>query len=272
MPELHCRDAILHYEQIGSGPDIVWLAGADWKTYQVPSFKDAYRNTVYHLRGTGESRALTPPPWSMRDYGADAAAIIEAVCTPPVIVVGHSMGSAMAQEVALSRPELLRCAILTGTYARSTGFLYDWMAAEIAVSRARGRLPFPFAQTHYAVYDYPAAVLGDDAAWSRLRESIARGYEARDEHEMDAMADLWQACQDFDSVERLPHCTVPLHVVAFSQDIQTPPSRGKVVAELAPRAHFHLVEGPGHGFNVMSEIVTPLLQDIISGYSSKRGA
>src|SRR5438477_8493466 len=111
MPELRCRDVILQYEQIGEGPDIVWLAGADWRTYQVPYFRDAYRNTLYHLRGLGQSTSLTPPPWSMRDYGRDAAALIEAVCTPPVILVGHSMGSAMAQEVALTRPELARCAI-----------------------------------------------------------------------------------------------------------------------------------------------------------------
>ncbi|HWE64563.1 MAG TPA: alpha/beta hydrolase, partial [Chloroflexota bacterium] len=214
MPELHSRDAILHYEQIGEGPDIVWLAGANWRVNQVPYFTDAYRNTLYQLRGSGASVALTPPPWSMQDYGADAVAIIEGVCRPPVILVGHSMGSAMAQEVALARPELVRCAILTGTYARSTGFLRDWMAAEIAFARARGRLPLAFAQTHYAVYDYPAEILGDDTYWSQLRERIAPGYEARSEADMDAMADLWQACQDFDSLERLPQCNVPLHVIA----------------------------------------------------------
>ena len=40
---------------------------------------------------------------------------------------------------------------------------------------------------------------------------------------------------------------MPIHAVAYSQDVQTPPQRVREVAELAQNGHFHLLEGLGHG-------------------------
>jgi len=39
---------------------------------------------------------------------------------------------------------------------------------------------------------------------------------------------------------------VPLHVIGFSHDIQTPPARGTVVADTAPRGQVRLLYGLGH--------------------------
>lgn len=271
MPELRTAEAVLHYEQVGEGPDLVWLSGGDspgsvWDEYQLPYFEDAFRNTTYDNRGVGRTRPLRPPPWTMEDYGADCASLIEAVCDPPVVLVGLSMGSLIAQQVALDRSELVRCAILLGTLARSTGFLYEWMAAEIEFRRQGGSLSPPFAVAHYGVLGYPAEVLGDDGLWARLRSRIAR-YEERDD---ELLAAQWQACLDFDSLERLPTCEVPLHVLAFSEDVQTPPSRGRLVAETAPHGHFHLFEGMGHVslYGHRSEAVNRFIRELVVRYAA----
>ena len=78
----------------------------------------------------------------------------------------------------------------------------------------------------------------------------------------------WQACLEFDSLDRLPQCTVPLHVLAFSEDTQTPPSRGRLVAEAAPRGHFHLFECMGHVsiFGHSHEVLNPFIRALIDRY------
>lgn len=270
MPELRCSSAILHYEQIGAGPDVVWCASGDmpgrsWLPFQIPSFEGAFRNTIYDARGVGQTTSLTPPPWPIEEYAADCAALIEAVCHPPVALVGLSMGSLIAQQVCLDRSDLVRCAIVMGTAARSTGFLHDWMGAEIAFRRAGGQLSEPFATTHYAAFYYPSEVLGDAELWNKLRPYIAGEYETRDGA---LLAAQWQACQDFDSLDRLPGCTVPLHVFAFSQDMQTPPAHGKLVAETAGNGHFHLFEGLGHGsvFGHKPDVVNAAIRDVLERY------
>lgn len=274
MSILQLSDVDLYYEQTGGGPDIVWLAGGDmtgstWREYQIPSFTD-FRSTTYDARAVGQTRTNGPPPWPISTHAQDCVALIEARCTPPAFLVGLSMGSLICQEVALTRPDLVRAAIVMGTCARKSGFMHEWEAAEIAFRRAGGSLPRDFAIIHYAMQMYPAEVLGDDALWARVRPVVADGYGERDGR---ALAEQWQACLDYDSLSRLPSCQVPLHVVAFSHDVQTPPARGKVIAEAAPKGRFHLLEGLGHcsAFGHKPEVVNACIREIIDGYLGRCG-
>jgi pimeloyl-ACP methyl ester carboxylesterase len=239
----------LVYEQSGSGPDVVWLAagdnpGSNWRRYQTPAFEPGYRNTTYDARGVGETTSATPPPWAIDVHAADAAALIEAVCDGPAFLVGLSMGSLTAVQLAHDRPDLVRAAVVMGTCVKKTGFIREWEQAEIDLRLAGGELPPAFATAHYAMQYYPAEVLGDDEVWERIRPFVAADFGERDGA---MLAAQWQACLDFDSTELLPAIPVPIHAVAFSQDVQTPPKRVREVAELAADGHFHLLEGLGHG-------------------------
>lgn len=247
MPTLRCGGALVAWEQEGEGPDIVWIPGgdnrgADWVD-QVAAFRADFRNTTYDPRGVGDTVPLVPPPWSIADYAADCAALIRAVCRPPVFVVGLSMGSFIAQEMAISHPELVRCAVAMGTAGRVSGYLREWMRAEVDFRRAGGTLSRGMAVAHYGVLMYPPEALADDATWARLRPFVDASYGERDGA---MLAAQWQACCDFDSLDRLPACRVPLHVVGFSHDVQAPWPHGRKVAEAAGDGHFHLLEGLGH--------------------------
>jgi pimeloyl-ACP methyl ester carboxylesterase len=101
------------------------------------------------------------------------------------------------------------------------------------------------AELFYEQMQYlPADALGDDALWARLKPSFEADFGERDGA---LLAAQWQACLDYDSTELLPRIRVPVHAVAFSHDVQTPPARVREVAELAADGHFHLLEGLGHG-------------------------
>src|SRR6266851_4903065 len=105
MDMIELPDVSVAYEQTGRGPDIVWLAagdmpGSSWRQFQVPAF-GAFRNTTYDARGVGQTRSIARPPWPISTHAADCIALIEARCGPPVFLVGLSMGSLIAQEMAL---------------------------------------------------------------------------------------------------------------------------------------------------------------------------
>src|SRR3954467_10178774 len=96
VPHLATSNARIAYEQTGDGPDIVWVSGggdvgATWHDWQIPAFP-GYRHTTFDNRGAGATDCGQPTPWTIADFARDTAELIEAVCDPPVIVAGLSMG------------------------------------------------------------------------------------------------------------------------------------------------------------------------------------
>lgn len=273
MPTLSLPGIELAYEQSGDGPDIVWLAAGDhpgrnWRRFQTPAFEPGFRNTTYDARGVGDTISAEPAPWPIDVHARDCVALIERICDPPVSLVGLSMGSLIAQQVSHDRPDLVRCAVVMGTCVRKTGFIRDWEEAEIALRRSGTTLPRDFATAHYALLYYPAEVLGDDELWERIRPLVSADFEERDGA---MLAAQWQACLDYDSTDLLPRCRVPIHAVAFSEDVQTPPQRVRQVAELAGNGHFHLLEGLGHGsaFGHRPEVVNACIRGIVERHTSR---
>ena len=273
MPELDLNAATLAYRQSGAGPDVVWLAAGDnpgdnWRRYQTPAFDPSYRSTTYDARGVGATSSASEPPWSIAEHSEDLAALIEAVCEPPVVLIGLSMGSLIAVQIAHDRPQLVRSAVVMGTCVRKTGFIREWEEAEIALRREGGSLPPAFATAHYAMQYFPADALGDDETWERIKLSVAADFADRDGA---MLAAQWQACLDFDSGPLLPRIAAPVHAVAFSEDVQTPPRRVREVAELAADGHFHLLEGLGHGsaFGHRPDVVNAKLREIVDSVPAR---
>jgi pimeloyl-ACP methyl ester carboxylesterase len=276
MAELEIDGARLAYRQSGGGADVVWLAAGDnpgdnWRRYQTPAFDDAYRSTTYDARGVGTTTSAGGPPWGITEHAADLAQLISAVCEPPVFLIGLSMGSLIAVQIAHDRPELVRSAVVMGTCVRKTGFIREWEEAEIAFRREGGSLPPAFATAHYAMQYYPADALGDDETWERIKPFLAADFADRDGA---MLAAQWQACLDYDSGELLPRIAAPIHAVAFSEDVQTPPQRVREVAALAADGHFHLLQGLGHGsaFGHRPEVVNACLRQIIDAEAGRSTA
>ena len=179
------------------------------------------------------------------------------------MVTGLSLGGLVTQATAIDFPGKVRLAIPIGTAAYIDGFTRDWMQAEIDLRRDGIRLPDYFLAPHYAAYAFPAKALGDPDLWAQIKESYTVRFRDRDPQDT---IDQWQACLDFDCRETLKSCPVPFHVIAFSEDVQTPPSMCRVVSDLAPNGTFHEIEGLGHVSMVRHrpDVVAAKLRDILA--------
>jgi pimeloyl-ACP methyl ester carboxylesterase len=98
----------LQYEVIGSGEPVLLispvLADGFLPLVSEPALADRYRLIRYHKRGWVGS-THTPPPVSVADHAADAAAILDHLGEPRAHIAGHSTGAVVAAQLTLDHPE-----------------------------------------------------------------------------------------------------------------------------------------------------------------------
>jgi 3-oxoadipate enol-lactonase len=106
-----------HYVSKGDGPPVVLVHGLGGSLH---AWHGVIENLSYHhhvvaldLRGHGRSDAGRST-FSISGWAQDVEALIAALELPPVTLVGHSMGSLVAQQLALANPQTVDNLVLLG--------------------------------------------------------------------------------------------------------------------------------------------------------------
>lgn len=104
----------------GDGPPVMllhgWMASADlnWCGAYAALAEAGYRVLAIDHRGHG--RGLRPlVPFRLDDCAADAAEVLRTLGLAPALIVGYSMGGAVAQLLARDRPDVVEGVVLSAT-------------------------------------------------------------------------------------------------------------------------------------------------------------
>lgn len=115
----------LAYHEVGHGPVCLVLnggMGTDHTMYRsLDPLGDRLRLVHFDQRGTGSSGRPPPSTLTMAQLADDAADLAGQLGTDRVLVMSHSFGGFVAQELALRYPELVAGLILVGTTAGQLG-------------------------------------------------------------------------------------------------------------------------------------------------------
>ena len=100
----------LYFEEIGVGVPILLIppSGATASTWGAAAEELGRIGRVIAYDRRGYARSGGEPVRSMSTHTADAAALLEHLRTPPAVVVGTSAGAAIAVDLAVRRPDLVR--------------------------------------------------------------------------------------------------------------------------------------------------------------------
>ncbi|MGB9776588.1 MAG: alpha/beta fold hydrolase [Anaerolineae bacterium] len=230
MPFAQIGGQALFYTLSGrGGPALILIHGAGGNHLHWPAaLRRMPGATVYAVDLPGHGRSEGPGRERIEDYAADIVRFMDAVGVPRAVLVGHSMGGAIAQMTALTAPERVAGLVLVGTGARLRvapaildGILQD----------ARGTLDL--------ITEWAWGPEADPAMVARGRQMMARVHPS-------VVGGDFAACDRFDVRERVGEITAPTLVITGSEDRMTPPKFGQWLAEHIPGARFVLVEGAGH--------------------------
>lgn len=167
MPRITIDGLTLHYQQAGSGPDVVLVHAftgnlAVWVlTGIIEALAREWRVTVYDLRGHGVSDA-PPSGYASADHAEDLRKLHAALGLAPAYLVGHSFGGVVAAHTALRYPDIVAGLILADTYFPGLQHVEPGMGAAA-----------PWQALRQAFLD-AGVELGERVDFSRLFAAVAR--------------------------------------------------------------------------------------------------
>jgi pimeloyl-ACP methyl ester carboxylesterase len=229
MPYVTVKDINIYYEStIGNSLPIVLFHGAGGSSQrwseQLSIFDSKCNSWAMDLPGHGKSEgSLLSNIKEMAEFIDD---FVGALGLGKFVLVGHSMGGAIAQEFALQYPEKLRGLILIGTGARLK------VSKGILDSLAAGQMPFKDVN-----HLYGSSTL-DDQRKEALREM----------NEL-SPAVYWadfEACNKFDRALSVEKIKAPCLVIVGDEDIMTPIKYSQFLNGNLLNSQLRIIMGAGH--------------------------
>jgi proline iminopeptidase len=247
MDTIDVDGATIAVEIVGDGPVALVLHGGLGVDHQMLRTLDPL---VEHLRlvyldhrGNGRSTGDVGTA-TMEQWAADAAAVARHVSDEPVIVIGHSYGGFIAQEMLISQRDAVRAAILVTTTPGQPGTdeppvpdgppMPDEFAQMLAI--------MPQTDDEYAAFMdrlAPAYLhrIGVDAMRDAMGGTVFRA---------NAMRRGFEVLGGWSSVDRLDRVDVPVLLLAGRHDAFCAWPQSERIARCLPDAETVIFEHSGH--------------------------
>lgn len=236
----------LAFDDRGTGDPVLFIAGRGgagrtWHLHQTPAFRRAgYRVITFDNRGIGATENASG--FTTEQVVADTAALIDELVGGPVRVVGVSMGSFIAQELMLARPDLVTQAVLMATRGRHDKARDFFSKAERELAAAGIVLPPAYDAKVRLLESFSPKTLNDDRAvmdWAEMFSMWPTKYTPGLRTQLDVSPQS----------NRLPayqSISASVLVIGFTDDIVMPPHLSREVADAIPRGRFLEIGDAGH--------------------------
>lgn len=231
VPTVKVKGKVVSYEETGSGKSVVFVHGACenssfWNHQKALS--DRYRILAVDLPGHGKSEEQDSEIL-VKTYSDMVAEFISKTCPEKAVIVGHSMGGAIALLNVIEHPENLKAAVIVSSGAK-LGVLPS----------IREGLKARFEET-------VKAVVGPRQFSSKTNLDTIR-FVTNEILKCDsrvAAAD-YDACNSFDVRQKLRTINLPVLIVAGEEDKMAPVPWSSYLKENIPKSKLVLIRDASH--------------------------
>jgi pimeloyl-ACP methyl ester carboxylesterase len=217
-----------------------------WDPALVDDLAAVRRVVAFDNAGVGGSAGTTPHTFEQMAH--DAIAFITAMGFNRADILGFSIGSLVAQEIALIRPDLVRRLILASAAPKGADGIHGWAPEVIG---AVGK-PETSREEYLGVFftaSPSSRKAGQEAVrrmYSRIKDRDAPTTWAVRQAQYDAVC-TW-GIPDNAALQRLAAITLPVFVANGDSDPMIPPRYSHLIAGLLPHATVKIYPDAAHGF------------------------
>jgi pimeloyl-ACP methyl ester carboxylesterase len=250
---IHADNGIAYaYREIGSGTvPLVLLQHfrgnlENWDPPLVDALAAERRVIAFDNAGVGATTGTTPD--TIEQMARDAIAFIAALDVPRVDILGFSIGSFVAQEIALIRPDVVGRIVLASAAPRGATGMHGWASEVIG---AVGK-PQPDPNGYLDVF-FTSSPTSRQAGQATLGRVFGRTSDvdepttwATRQAQYDAVCD-W-GIPNHAALQRVSAISHPVFIAAGDSDPMILPHFSYLLAGLIPQARVKIYPDAAHGF------------------------
>jgi pimeloyl-ACP methyl ester carboxylesterase len=239
------------YRDVGEGTPLVLLQHFrgnldNWDPALIDALTRGRRVVTFDNAGVGGSTGTTPG--TISQMATDAIAFLDAMELSEVDVLGFSIGSFVAQAIALIRPAAVRRLVLASSAPQGAAGMHGW--APDVIGAVGGQVPNP--DGYLDVF-----FTGSEPSRQAGRETLGRINARTDDRDKPT---TWQTRQaqydavctwgipDHGQLQRLSAIGMPVFVANGDSDPMILPHYSYLLADLLPRAELKIYPDSAHGF------------------------
>jgi pimeloyl-ACP methyl ester carboxylesterase len=221
----------VHGEELRDRPPVLLLHGAGGSHLSwPPQIRRLTGQRMFALDLPGHGKSEGVGRQDIDEYVKSVYEFMKAVRLSSVVMVGFSMGSAIAMSLAL------------GYRKRVIGLGLIGSGAKLRVSASTLEL-LSNTSTFLSAVETVINNSYSSNVDPRVKElAVKQMAETR----QSVLYGDFLACDEFDVMERVPKIQAPTLLICGSSDRMTPPSRSEFLREQIEGAQMHIVEGAGH--------------------------
>ena len=218
----------------------------NWDPALIDALASDRRVVTFDNAGVGGSTGTTPN--TIEQMAHDAVDFITALDLGQVDILGFSIGSFIAQEIALTRPALVRRLVLASSAPRGAADMHGW-APEVMRAVGQPQIgPEGFLAVFFTL---------SPASQQAGQEMIGRMYTRTEDRDAETSWATRQAqydavntwgIPDHSQLQRLSAIGMPVFVANGDSDPMILPHYSYLLAGLIPQARVKLYPDSAHGF------------------------
>jgi pimeloyl-ACP methyl ester carboxylesterase len=218
----------------------------NWDPALIDALAPGRRVITFDNAGVGGSTGTTPT--TVAQMAHDAIAFITAMDLGQVDLLGFSIGSLVAQEVALTRPAIARRVVLASAAPQGAADMHGWAPEVIGAVGKPETTPEEYLDVFFA-HSSSSRQAGQDTLkrmYARTVDRDAATTWATREAQYDAVC-TW-GIPDHSALQRVAAIGQPVFVANGDSDPMILPHYSYLLAGLIPQARLKIYPDAAHGF------------------------
>lgn len=240
-------DIEVAYRVYGTGYPLLMLAGSsstqdDWDPSVISRLAKKYKVITLDYRGMGLSTAGTKE-FTIKQFAADTAGFMDAFKMRVADVLGWSMGTNVAEELALAYHDKINGLVLYAADCGGPQYMQPAPDVQQKLSDTSGGL-LEQAQRELPLL-FPAGWWADQQNVAYIMKTLGSSSEPMPEESLEKQG---QAMSNWSGTyDRLPDIKSPTLLITGTDDVITPPQNSQLMASRIRGARLVRLQGGGHG-------------------------